>query len=216
MPAFQELTEGQPPVRGHLHEGKIPGAALVLTHGAGGNCDSPLLVALADAFAAQGVTVLRCDLPFRQKKPSGPPSPANAKDDQAGLRRAAELLRAHCRGPVFLGGASYGGRMASMLAAAGPAVAAGLLLLSYPLHPPGRPQQLRTQHLPDIQVPTLFVSGTKDPFGSIAELEAAHKLVHAPSALITISGAGHGLLTKTNREKLVVGVVRAFIGLIQK
>lgn len=210
MAAFQDLTEGQPPVRGHLHEGTLPGDALVLTHGAGGNCNSPLLVALADAFAAQGISTLRCDLPFRQRKTHGPPSPANAKEDQAGLRRAAALLRAHCNGRVFLGGVSYGGRMASMLVASDPQVATGLLLLSYPLHPPGRPQQLRTAHLPDITIPTLFVSGTKDPFGSMEELGAAHKLIHAPSGLIAIAGAGHSLLTKTNKAELIAAVLKGF------
>lgn len=217
MPAcapFADLSSGQAPVSGFLHRAGAPASdALVLTHGAGGNCRAPLLVALAEAFAAQGISVLRCDLPFRQRRPSGPPSPAGAQDDQAGLRRAAELMQAECKGRVFLGGASYGGRQASMLLAAEPAAADALLLLSYPLHPPGKPQPLRTKHLPDVKVPTLFVSGTKDPFGTIAELDAARRLIPAPTELLPIEGAGHSLLTKRNQDELVTRVVQCFRGL---
>ena len=104
-------------VRGVLHA--VPGGAsrgLVLTHGAGGDCDAPLLVALAEAFWRSGVAVLRCDLPFRQRRPKGPPSPATAEADRAGLQAAVAFMRA--RSPeVWLGGHSYGGRQASILAA---------------------------------------------------------------------------------------------------
>jgi len=212
---LEDLTPGQPPVSGFLHRADAPvSEALVLTHGAGGNCRAPLLVALAEALATRGISVLRCDLPFRQRRPSGPPSPASAQDDQAGLRRAAELMRSECKGRVFLGGASYGGRQASMLLAAEPAAADALLLLSYPLHPPGKPQQLRTKHLPDVRVPTLFVSGTKDPFGTIAELDAARRLIPAPTELVAIEGAGHSLLTKTNKGELISAVVDNFLRLV--
>lgn len=201
-------------MRGFLHRAPRPSAAFILTHGAGGNCNAPLLVALAETFSANGVSVLRCDLPFRQKRPQGPPSPASAQDDQAGLRRAAGVMREAMKGPIFLGGQSYGGRQASMLVASDPAIAQALLLLSYPLHPPGRPQQLRTAHLPKISIPSLFVSGTKDPFGSVPELEAARMLIPAATRLLPIEGAGHSLLTKTNKEKLVASVLEAFQALI--
>ncbi len=165
-------------------------ASLVLTHGAGGNCNAPLLVALADKFAASGLSTLRCDLPFRQRRPKGPPSPSDAKHDQAGLRRAVELMKQQFVGKAFLGGVSYGGRQASMLIAAEPGLVDGLLLLSYPLHPPGRPAQLRTAHFPNLRIPTLFVSGTRDPFGAIPELEVAIKLIPAPTKLLPIEGRG--------------------------
>lgn len=206
---FVDATAGEPRVEGFLHRAEGAKDALVLTHGAGGNCTAALLVALAEAFRASGINFLRCDLPFRQKRPHGPPSPASAKDDQAGLRRAVTLMRQQFGGRGFLGGQSYGGRQASMLAAAEPGLVGGLLLLSYPLHPPGRPQQLRTAHLPQLQTPTLFVSGTKDPFGTIEELEAARKLISAPTQLIAIEGAGHSLLTKRNQAELVSTVVAA-------
>ncbi|HKD84863.1 MAG TPA: alpha/beta family hydrolase [Terriglobales bacterium] len=201
--------EGDAPVRGFLHRADGPDF-LVLTHGAGGNCKAPLLIALAERFAATGLTTLRCDLPYRQRRPAGPPSPSDAKQDQAGLRRAVTLLREKFSGQAFLGGVSYGGRQASMLLAAEPSLADGLLLMSYPLHPPGRPAQLRTAHLPNLQRPTLLVSGTRDAFGSITELEAAIKLIPARPKLIAIESAGHGLLQKANRQELPDRVVREF------
>jgi predicted alpha/beta-hydrolase family hydrolase len=182
-----------PAVRGFLHRPAKPcGDALVLTHGAGGNANAPLLVALADAFAETGLTVLRCDLPYRQARPQGPPR-GNGAEDRQGLRRAVEFCRSIMPGRIFLGGASYGGRQGSMLAAEEPKRCDALLLLSYPLHPPGRPEQLRTKHLPNIEVPTLFVSGNKDPFGAPDELAAAVRLLPGKARLLVIEGVGHDL-----------------------
>src|SRR5438067_11001005 len=98
-------------VRGFLHRpSESTERGLVLTHGAGGNCTAPMLVALAVAFAAAGLCVLRCDLAFRQRRPSGPPSPATAAADRAGLRSAVEVMRGLVVDRVYLGGHSYGGR----------------------------------------------------------------------------------------------------------
>ncbi len=208
---FDNVASGEAPVRGFLHRAEAGrGDFLVLTHGAGGNCNAPLLIALADSFAAASLTTLRCDLPFRQRRPTGPPSPSDAKHDQDGLRRAVTLMRDKFAGRAFLGGVSYGGRQASMLVAADPSLVEGLLLLSYPLHPPGRPAQLRTAHLPSLRTPTLLISGTRDAFGSIDELETAIKLIPAPVKLIAIEGSGHGLLQKSNREGLPGRVVQEF------
>src|ERR1700719_502539 len=183
-----------PKVRGFLH---LPensnGDGLVLTHGAGSSASAPLLVAVAETFSANGFTVLRCDLPFRQSRSFGPPGPADASRDRAGLNNALGVLRKMISGRLFLGGHSYGGRQSSMLCAAEPALVAGLLLLSYPLHPPRKPEQQRTQHLPDLRTPALFVSGTRDPFGSIPELERALKMIPAKTKLLPIEGAGHDL-----------------------
>ena len=181
-------------VRGFLHRPERPsGNGIVLTHGAGSNCQAPLLVAVATAFAGAGFCVLRCDLPFRQARPSGPPSPGGAANDREGLRAAAVCLRRIADGRMFLGGHSYGGRQASMLAAADSNVAEGLLLLSYPLHPPRRPDQLRTSHFPSIAVPAVFVHGSRDPFGTLAEMRSALALIPAVVALVEIDGAGHDL-----------------------
>ena len=209
--SFVDETPGEPPVRGFLHRAaKSGGGFLVLTHGAGGNCSATLLVALAEKFAASGLTVLRCDLPYRQRRPRGAPSPSDAKTDQAGLRRAVELMKGRFPGRVFLGGSSYGGRQASMLVGGEPSLVEGLLLLSYPLHPPGRPAQLRTAHFPNLRTPTLFVSGTKDTFGSIEELESAIKLIPASTKLLAIAGAPHGLSLKSKRDEVPEVVVREF------
>jgi uncharacterized protein len=180
-------------VRGYLHKAAAGNDGIVLTHGAGGNSNAPLLVAVADAFQAAGVTVLRCDLPFRQQRPSGPPRPTDSAKDRAGLRSALAALRDVVSGKMALGGQSYGGRQASMLAADEPELAEALLLLSYPLHPPGKPAQLRVGHFPQLHAPSLFVHGSRDPFGSIEELQTALKIIPAPHRLIVIEGAGHDL-----------------------
>jgi uncharacterized protein len=181
-------------VRGFRHEpDNAGGDGLVLTHGAGGNCNAPLLVAAAEQFSATGLVVLRIDLPFRQKRPSGPPSPAGAAADRAGLKAAIVALRGIAPGRVVLGGQSYGGRQATMLAADKPGLADGLLLFSYPLHPPGKPERLRTEHFPRLRVPALFVQGTADPFGTIPELQAAVEAIPAPVRVMPVAGAGHDL-----------------------
>jgi predicted alpha/beta-hydrolase family hydrolase len=189
----QIVELGNPPVRGFLHHptGK-PSRGLVLTHGAGGNANSPLLVALANTFAEKGWAVLRCDLPFRQRRPQGPPR-GSAAEDQVGLRRAAEVLSQRTGLTIFLGGQSYGGRQATILVAEDATIAEGLLVLSYPLHPPGKPEQLRTAHLSKIQKPALFVSGTKDPFGSPEELRAAIAHIAAKTSFLSVENSGHDL-----------------------
>lgn len=181
-------------VRGFLHrpDGEADGG-LVLTHGAGGNCQAPLLVAAATAFCAAGLHVLRCDLPFRQRRAKGPPFPAGAAADREGLRDAVAAMRGLVPGKIILGGQSYGGRQASMLAADTPGLADVLLLFSYPLHPPGKPEQPRTGHFPRLRTPCLFVQGTADPFGTASELRPALALIPAKTELIPLDGAGHDL-----------------------
>jgi predicted alpha/beta-hydrolase family hydrolase len=121
-------------------------------------------------------------------------------------------MRRQVSGRVFLGGHSYGGRQASMLAAAEPGLVDRLLLLSYPLHPPQKPGDLRTGHFSHLQTPALFVHGMRDGFGSIDEMEMALKLIPAQTELLPIAGAGHELITKRNREEMPRLVVDAFIG----
>jgi predicted alpha/beta-hydrolase family hydrolase len=177
-----------------LHQPVKPdGSGVVLTHGAGGNCTSPLLVAVAEALSAAGSVVLRYDLPYRVKRPFGPPSPATALGDREGIRAAALRMRGVASGPLILAGHSYGGRQSSMLAAEEPDLANGLLLLSYPLHPPGRPAQLRTGHFASLRTPALFVSGVKDDFGSVEEMRAAIALIPARTRLVSVPGVGHDL-----------------------
>src|SRR6201995_4182148 len=201
---FLETSPENVTVRGFLHLAADSGAdGLVLTHGAGANCNSPLLVALANAFGASGIAVLRCDLPFRQSRPTGPPQQGSAEQDQQGVRAAVACMRRLTSGRVFLGGHSYGGRQSSMLAASEPGLVERLLLLSYPLHPPRRPDELRTAHFPRLKTPAFFVHGSPDGFGTLVEMEEALKLIPAPSELLPVQGAGHELLTKRNREELL-------------
>ena len=198
-----------------FHQPRAPlGDGLVLTHGAGGSARAPLLVALGDAFAARGVTVLRYDLPFRQASRTAPPRPAGAARDREGLRTAAVAMRARVGGRVFLGGQSYGGRQASMLVASEAGLVDGLLLLSYPLHPPGRPAELRTAHLPKLSVPTLFAHGSRDPFGTLDEIEAARRLIPTRTALVAIQSAGHDLFRAPKRTDTITNIVTTFLELI--
>jgi len=209
-------VEGDPAVRGVWHAAAARDAdGLVLTHGAGGNADAPLLVAVAEAFATHGVSVLRCDLPFRQARPRGAPSPAGAARDRAGLRAALAVLRERAGGRLFLGGHSYGGRQASMLVAEEPALVGGLLLQSYPLHPPGRPSTVRSAHLPKIRVPTLFVHGAGDAFATREELDAARALIPAHTELLGASG-GHDLGWSQRRRAadLPARIAAAFLDLV--
>ena len=227
------LNDGlEPHVSGFVHDPENPnGSGLVLTHGAGGNAQAPLLRALAGAFAGAGYTVLRCNLPYRQARSFGPPGPGDAARDRAGLKNAVAAMKELLVAPalsrslrqagdsahqqssrIFIGGHSYGGRQSSMLCAEEPALAAGLLLLSYPLHPPRRPEQQRTQHLPDLRTPTLFVHGTRDPFGTIEELQRAIKMIPAKTKLLTVEGAGHdlGFKGKAREGTLPKSVLREF------
>jgi len=203
-----------PPVRGFIHRPEAAnGNGIVLTHGAGANCQTPLLTALAEPFAMAGLTVLRVDLSFRQARAFGPPRPGGAARDREGLKNAVNALRKLISGRIFLGGHSYGGRQATILAAGDSGLVDGLLLLSYPLHPPRKPSQLRTQHLPNLRTPAMFVHGTRDPFGSIEEMEAALKLIPAKHVLMPVEGVGHdlGFKGKAKREDLLLSVVAGFL-----
>jgi predicted alpha/beta-hydrolase family hydrolase len=177
----------------HAPAGEATGI-VPLTHGAGGNRESPMLIRLCDEWAARGWLAVRYDLPFRRRRPKGPPS-GSAASDQAGVGEAVALARSLTAGPVLVGGHSYGGRMTSMAVADGLAVEV-LTLFSYPLHPPGKPERARTEHLPHITVPTVFTHGTSDPFGTIEELRAAAALLTVPNEIVEIAGARHDLGSK--------------------
>jgi len=197
-------------VYGFLHTPQQPtGSGLVLTHGAGANCQAPLLVALAREFCQNGFAVLRYELQFRKLRSHGPPMPGSAELDRQAIRTAVQFLRGKVSGRLFAGGHSYGGRQTTMLLAEDPGLADGLLLLSYPLHPPKKPTQRRTAHFPDLRTPALFVHGIRDGFGSIAEMTEALKLIPARTELMPIEG-GHELLSKKNAESLPPRIMEAF------
>ena len=174
----------------------IPAGVVVLTHGAGGSRDSPLLQQVCDEWARRGWLAVRYNLPYRQRRPTGPPS-GSAANDRAGIVEAITVCRALADGPLIAGGHSYGGRQTSMVVAANEAQPDVLALFSYPVHPPGKPERLRTEHLPDIKVPTVFTHGTSDPFGTSAEVRDAAAMIAAPTDVVEITGARHDLRSKS-------------------
>jgi predicted alpha/beta-hydrolase family hydrolase len=183
-------------IAGIAHEPSgTPLGAVALTHGAGGSKQSPMLIKLCDQWAANGWLAVRYDLPYRRRRPKGPPS-GSAKADQEGIAEAVELARELAGGRVVAGGHSYGGRMTSMAVADGLAVDV-LTLFSYPLHPPGKPERARTEHLPRIAVPTVFTHGTSDPFGTLDEIGAAAAMVAGPTTIVEVTGGRHDLGSKT-------------------
>jgi predicted alpha/beta-hydrolase family hydrolase len=172
-------------------------ATIVLAHGAGGNRNAVILRALADELCDRGFVVARIDLPYRRRRPKGPPSPSTSPADRDGIRAACAAFRPESDGPLFVGGHSYGGRQASMAVAEdGTGLADGLLLTSYPLHPPGKPDRLRTEHLPSIDVPTLVVHGSTDPFGTTEEMADAIALIPGPTRIVELEKVGHDLNPK--------------------
>jgi len=192
MMAVADFNEGD--VQGVLHtpEGE-PKGGIVLSHGAGSDCRSEILVAACEAFAAAGYVALRCDLAFRQLSRVGPPRRGAGAADRASLAAAMTAIRARAPAPYWLGGHSYGGRQATMLSAEQNNVADALLLLSYPLHPPKQAMKLRTEHFPKLRVPCVFVHGEDDAFATTDELRAALALIPDTTKLISIKGARHDL-----------------------
>ncbi|MCA2260482.1 alpha/beta hydrolase family protein [Mycobacterium avium] len=189
-----------------------PEGVVVLTHGAGGNRDSPLLQQVCDEWAQRGWLAVRYNLPFRRRRPTGPPSGSGAAD-RAGIVEAITLCRGLADGPLIAGGHSYGGRQTSMVVAAGDAAVDVLTLFSYPVHPPGKPERARTEHLPAITVPTVFTHGTSDPFGTPEELNAAAALVGGRTAVVEIASARHDLRPKTlNVAALAVDAALQLLG----
>ncbi len=181
-------------------------AGLVLTPGASAGRDQPALVAI-DAALTPGVRVERIDFPYHLAGRRAPDRPSVLV---ATVVDAAETLAAELGMPtarIALGGRSMGGRMCSMAVAEGLPVAA-LVLVSYPLHPPGKPERPRTEHLGSLAVPCLFVSGTRDAFGTPEELEAATASIPGPVTHVWIDGGDHGL---RGRDEQVAATVRAWV-----
>ena len=184
-------------IAGVAHQPKgTPTGVVVLTHGAGGNRESPLLQQVCGEWARRGWLAVRYNLPYRRRRPTGPPS-GSAAGDRAGIVEAITLCRGLADGPLIVGGHSYGGRQTSMVIAANEAQANVLMLFSYPVHPPGKPERPRTEHLPDITAPTVFTHGTSDPFGTPAEVRDAAAMITAPTEVVEIVGARHDLRSKS-------------------
>ena len=183
-----------------------PVGALLLTHGAGSDKDHSALVAIDDALGT--LPVRRMDFPYRKLGGRRPPDRA-PKLLEAIREEAADVCAAHRIRPhrLALGGRSMGGRMCSMAVAEG-LPAAALVLIGYPLHPPGKPDRLRTEHLPAITVPCLFVSAVNDPFGGPDELEAATAAIPGPVTHHWVERGGHEI---KGADAEVAAVVRDWL-----
>ena len=182
-------------------------AGLILTPGAGADRNQSALVAIDEAVSANGVVVRRVDFPYRlagRKAPDRPPVLMAAVETAA--RQLAEEVKVP-QDRIALGGRSMGGRMCSMVAAA-EFPAAALVLVSYPLHPPGRPERLRTEHFETIRVPCLFLSGDRDAFGTPDELRSATASIPGPVEHVWLEGGDHGL---RRRDAEVAEIVAAWL-----
>jgi predicted alpha/beta-hydrolase family hydrolase len=208
------------PARFSWRDGEVSGATnrpasgrrctLVWAHGAGGTMDSPNVVRVAEELARRGVEVVRFNFLYREQ---GRKAPDRGEKLEACYLAVASAV-AESAGRLFLGGGSMGGRIASQIVAGGFG-AAGLAFQSYPLHPPGKPERLRDEHLYAIGVPMLFVSGTKDEFASGDLLDRA--VAKLPTATLhRIEGANHGLRVKGRSPAdvfaEVVDTIDAWIG----
>ena len=180
--------------------------AVALWPGAGSSSTHPSLVAIEDALSP--LAVARLDFPYRKEGRRAPDRApkllASINDDVERLCEQWGTSPEH----VVLGGRSMGGRMCSIAVAEG-LPAAGLILMSYPLHPPGKPDTLRTAHLPDVTVPCLFLCGDRDPFGTPEELADAVDLIPGPVTSVTIEGARHEL---KGAEDRMVREIRDWLG----
>ncbi len=175
--------------------------ALLLTPGAGGGADHRTLVDIEAALNGR-IPVRRHDFAYRRAGRRAPPRAPSVAAELAGdlPQLAAELGASP--DAVAIGGRSFGGRVCSMAVADG-APAAGLVLLSYPLHPPGRPERLRTEHFERIGIPCLFVSGTRDPFATPDELCEHTAAIEGPVTLSFVDGAGHDPNTIATRRAVI-------------
>jgi predicted alpha/beta-hydrolase family hydrolase len=172
------------------------GATLVLAHGAGAGQASRFMVNFAEGLAARGVDVLTFNFLYIEQKRKVPDRPAMLEACYRAVIAAARAHAPFAAHKVFIGGKSMGGRIASQLAGASDATAAalsGLVLLGYPLHPPGKPEQLRVAHLPNIRVPVLVVQGERDPFGSPHELRPHFAKVAGAVQINVIERGDHSL-----------------------
>ena len=181
--------------------------AVLLTPGAGADRTQSALVAIDEALTEDGIVVERMDFPYRK---AGRKAPDRAPVLlQAVVDGAAALAERAGVAPdaIALGGRSMGGRICSMAVADG-LPAAALVLVSYPLHPPGRPEKLRTEHFPSLEVPCLFVSGTRDAFGSPEELTAETAAIRGSVTHEWVEGGSHGL---RGADARVADVVRRWV-----
>jgi hypothetical protein len=185
-------------------------AVLVLGHGAGGDLNDPLLRGVASTLASRGIAVLRFNFPYRE---AGRRSPGSQQQSEACYRAVARGAREEGVA-LYCGGKSYGGRMATHIAADGFDLE-GLVLISYPLHPPGKPENTRDAHLSKIAAPMLFVQGSRDPFATPELLERTVASLRN-ATLVGIEGGDHSLRVRGTKPAEIVarvaGAIEDFAG----
>ena len=176
-------------------------ALFVFAHGAGAGQRHPFMVAIARRLAGRGIDVATFDFPYMAR---GRRAPDRAPVLEQGFREAIDEARGWSRAAkLFIGGKSMGGRIATHLAAQPAAALDGVVALGYPLHPPGRPDQPRTAHLPAIAVPVLIVQGERDTFGTPDELAPVIAAMTAPVMLHVVAGGDHSLVVRSRGREAV-------------
>ena len=198
---------------GYRADGK-PDALLVLAHGAGAGQQHPFMTTTAKGFAARGIDVVTFDFPYMREHRKIPDrAPVLEKAFQDVVAAAREWSNAT---GVFIGGKSMGGRMATHLGAAGVDRLQGIIVFGYPLHPPGKPEQLRVDHLPSVKVPVLIVQGERDAFGTPKELAPVLDTMPAGAEMLPIPGGDHSLTVRGRREGVLGEVLDAAAAWIER
>lgn len=191
-------------------------AVLVLAHGAGAGQQHPFMVAVAGGIAARGIDVVTFNFPYTEQRRRTPDSTPTLEEC---FRRAIAATRGDAAlrsSRLFIGGKSMGGRIATHLAAHPEPDLQGVIVLGYPLHPPGKPEQLRIAHLPSIAVPVLIVQGERDAFGTPAELTPVVDTMRAPVTLHVVPGGDHSLAVRGQpRERIYEPVLDVIAGWIR-
>jgi len=200
MIASAELRVGE--VSGLLLRPKDARLLYVLAHGAGAGMRHPFLESISQRLAEQGIATLRYQFPYMERRSRRPDPPAVAA---ATVRAAvAEAARIAPDLPLVAGGKSFGGRMTSTAQAEEPLPGVrGLVFLGFPLHPPGRPDDKRAEHLAHVQVPMLFLQGTRDDFAALKLLQPLVKRLGERATLYLVEGGDHSfcVLTKSGRSE---------------
>jgi len=177
------------PVSARYARSPSPFATIVVAHGAGAGMDHPFIVGFTDGCVDEGLATLRFNFPYLEAGRRAPDPEATLRD---AWRAAFDAASVRADGaPVWASGKSLGGRIASMCAADGDIAPAGLVFLGYPLHPPGKPERIRDEHLYRIEVPMLFLQGTADPFASPELLDGVVERLGERATLLPFEGAGH-------------------------
>ena len=189
-------------------------ALIVLGHGAGAGQRHPFMTAVAGGFAARGIDAVTFDFPYMRERRH---VPDRAPVLEKAFLEAVDAARRWSRADrMFIGGKSMGGRMATHLGAAGVDRLRGIIVFGYPLHPPGKPERLRVDHLPSVKVPVLVVQGERDTFGTPAELAPVLDTMPAGAEMLPIPGGDHSLTVRGRREGVLAEVLDAAAAWIER